>query len=227
MTKQSSDSIRIFLVDNHTLVRAGLSSILEGQPDFKIVGQAGNPNEALSLIASAKPDIILLEFDLKSGLTMDVIPEFLQSWNKARIILVTSLNDRKTHLQAVRSGVMGIVLKSQLQEVLFKAIRKVHLGEVWIDHSLIANLVIHSFHLGTEISEDPMDESVKQLSDREREIIQFIGRGMKNKQIAEQLFISDPTVRHHLSSIYRKLGVSDRLELLIFAQRYKLTNNLS
>jgi DNA-binding NarL/FixJ family response regulator len=225
MTKTSKEPIRIILLDNLALVRAGLRLIIESQPDMKVMGEGENLNEALSLIASSRPDIILLNHDPESGFGFDVFPEINKACNQARMILVTSSNDRQTYLQAVKHGVVGIVSKTQPPDALLKAIRKVHAGEVWIEHSLMADLVNHSFHgkNATAAQADPEADSIGQLSEREREIIQFIGRGMKNKQIASQLCIAETTVRHHLTSIYGKLGVSDRLELLVFAHSHKLT----
>jgi two-component system, NarL family, nitrate/nitrite response regulator NarL len=223
MNDLSINTIRIVILDNHILVRAGLRYIVESQPDLKVVGQAGNPNEALSLIASTQPDIILFEYDPKSGLSFEVFPDINKAWNQARLILVTGSNDRQIYLQAVQHGVLGIVSKTQPPDVLIKAIRKVHIGEAWIEHSVIANLVTNSFHGHSAPAADPDAEGIGLLSERESEIIQFIGRGLKNKQIASQLCIAETTVRHHLTRIYSKLGVSDRLELLIFAQVHGLT----
>jgi two-component system nitrate/nitrite response regulator NarL len=227
MTKTSIEPIRIILLDNQVLVRAGLCLIIESQPDMRVVAQASSPNEALNLIAEKKPDIILIEFDDEAGFNFEVLPDFTKSCSKAHMILVTGSNNNETFLQAVKFGVLGVVLKTQPPETLLKAIRKVHQGEVWIERSLIASLVTRSFHGKAGKAADPQAEVIQLLSKREREVIQFIGRGLKNKQIAEHLCISETTVRHHLTSIYSKLGVSDRLELLVFAQRHRLTQNPS
>lgn len=223
MDNFSADAIRIVILDNHTLVRAGLHFIIESQADMQVVGQTGDSNQALSLITSTKPDIILFEHDPENGLSFDFIPDILRCGNPARLMLVTGSNNRQTHLNAVQSGVLGIVPKTQSPDVLIKAIRKVHAGEVWIEHSLIANLVANSLNGSASMVVDPAVQSIELLSEREREVIQVIGLGLKNKQIADLLCIGETTVRHHLTSIYSKLGVSDRLELLIFAQRYNLT----
>ena len=222
MDDLSNHVIRIVILDNHILFRAGLRYIIEDQPDLKVVGQAGNPNEALTLIALTQPDIILLEYDPEIGFGFDVFPEINKAWPQARMMLVTGSKDRQTYLQAVKNGILGIVSKAQSPEVLLKAIRKVHLGEVWIEHSLIANIVTNSFQGQSDPVVDSVSEVINQLSEREREIIQFIGRGLKNKQIASQLCIAETTVRHHLTRIYSKLGVSDRLELLVFAHDHRL-----
>jgi DNA-binding NarL/FixJ family response regulator len=227
MPDLSKDTIKIVILDNQTLVRAGLKHIIESQPGMEVVGEAGNPNEGLDLIAAQKPDIILLELYPPVGLSLEVIPDLIKSWKKACIILVTNSDDREIYLQAVRNGVLGIVLKTQPPEVLLKAIRKIYSGEVWIERSLIANLVTSNAQGPQEYAEDPERKRIAELSDRERQIILLIGRGLKNQQIADNLFISESTVRHHLTSIYCKLGVSDRLELLVLAHRSGLTKSLS
>jgi len=165
----------------------------------------------------------LLEYAPESGLSFDVFPNMNNAWVQARMIMVTSSNDRLIYLQAVQNGVLGVVSKSQQPDVLIKAIRKVHAGEIWIEHSLIANFMIGSVHGVSTNGGNHTGDGIGQLSDREKEVIQYIGRGMKNKQIASQLCIGETTVRHHLTSIYGKLGVSDRLELLVFSQKHRLT----
>ena len=197
--------------------------MIESQPDLKVVAQAGNLNESLTLIASSRPDIILFEYDPGNGFGFDVISNLNQAWPPSRMILVTGSSDREIYLQAVQHGVLGIVSKTQSQDVLLNAIRKVHHGEVWVEHSLIAQLVTNSFQRVPLSAPDPGLAGIDQLSDRERGIIQYIGRGLKNKQIASELCIAETTVRHYLTRIYDKLGVSDRLELLIFAQEHRLT----
>ena len=214
-----TNAIRIVILDNHALVRAGLRLIIENQSDLKVVGQAGNLTEAMSLIALTRPNIILIEYDIENGFSFEIFQNIKNSWPLSRLILVTGSNDRQVYLQAVQHGVMGIVSKSQIPAVLIKAVRKVHLGEMWIEHSLIANLISMSFH-GPQTT-DPDANRIKLISEREREVIHFIGQGLKNKEIASQLCICEATVRHHLTSIFRKLGVSDRLELLVFLHNHQ------
>ena len=130
---------------------------------------------------------------------------------------MTIKNDFQICSQAIQMGVSGVVEQLQPPQVLLKAIKKVHCGEVWFERSLMANFLIslspvrHEFMLNNET------EHIAQLSDREHEVIQLIGEGLKNKIIADKLCIGETTVRHHLTSIYNKLGVSDRLELLVYA----------
>ena len=216
------EPIRVVILDNQTLVRAGLRLIVDSHADMKVVGEAGEATEGLEMVTCQKPDIILLKIDPAGRIGLEIIQKLLQASSRSRIILLARLDEAQVHLLAVQEGVLGIVLKTQPQEILIKAIRKVHAGEAWIERSMIANLLTGLTHAQLQIAQDPETERIAQLSSRERQVIQSIGQGLKNYQIAEQLSLSETTVRHHLTSIYRKLGVSDRLELLVYAHRYSL-----
>jgi len=218
----AKNPVRIAIFDNHALVRAGLRLLLENQPGMAVVGEAGSLTEALEVISNLKPDIILVDVNLPSESITDIIPCLIKAYEKARVILVTGSNNSQIHQQAVEDGVMGVVYKNQPPGTLFKAIEKVYAGEVWLERSMIANVLsrLSRNHQPSRISSEA--ESITQLSEREKQIIRLIGEGFKNKRISTQLCISETTVRHHLTSIYGKLGVSDRLELLVFAHRYGL-----
>lgn len=214
--------IRIAIFDNHTLVRAGLRALIESQPGLVVVGEAGNLTDALEINTTLKPEIVLVDLNLPTESIADIIPSLIKAHEKARLILVTGLSNAQIHQQAVEEGVMGVVFKSQPPETLFKAIEKVHAGEVWLERSMIANVLSRLSRNHQPVSVSSEAESITQLSEREKQIIRLIGEGFKNKRISTQLCISETTVRHHLTSIYGKLGVSDRLELLVFAHRYGL-----
>jgi DNA-binding NarL/FixJ family response regulator len=223
MMVSPDDLIRIAIIDNHTLVREGLRLIVENHTDMKVVGEEGGANDSLRLVKIQKPNIILFELNPLAGLSLELISALINVYPQTRVILVTSLEDPEIYLQAVQNGALGVVKTTQPAEVLIKAIRKVNLGEAWLDHMMISNLLTN-FALGRPPAPvDPEEESITQLSDRERQVIQLIGRGLKNQLIASHLCIGETTVRHHLTSIYSKLGVSDRLELLVFAQHNGLT----
>ena len=219
MKASSVDRIRIVIVDSHTLVRTGLRLILESKAGIKVVGEAGKVSEGLEIVANQKPDIILLKLDPFSSIGLDIIRKLSKASSCSRVILLAQPDEAQVLINAVQEGVLGIVLKTQPPEILIKAIRKVHAGEVWIERSMIANLLSGLTNAQRLVTQDPQTESITQLSQRERQVIQQIGQGRKNYQIAKQLSLSETTVRHHLTSIYEKLGVSDRLELLVFAHR--------
>ncbi len=213
MTK---DPIRILLIDRHALVRAGLRVLLESRSGLIVVGEASDSAEALTLAAKEDPDIILYESDEEHAESVDCIAELLAAARKARVVLVTGGRNTEVHHRAVRQGAIGIVFKDQPADVLFKAIEKIHAGEAWFDRTMVAN-VLTQFSRARNGPANPNAEKIATLSEREREIITLIGMGLKNKEIGERLYISEITVRHHLTSVFAKLGTADRLELVIYA----------
>jgi DNA-binding NarL/FixJ family response regulator len=222
MPRTDAKSIRILLIDDHELVRAGLRLLIGNQPEMKMIGETGDRAEALSLAASEQPNIILLDLDLGDANGLDLIPELTAAAAQARIIILTGVRDAELHQSAVRLGAMGVVLKSKAAEVLIKAISKVYAGEVWLDSTTTAKLLGELSRPRPKQPADPEAAKIATLTKREREIIPLVGEGLKNKQIADRLFISETTVRHHLASIFDKLGVSDRFGLIILAYRHGL-----
>lgn len=222
MTTSTNCPIRIVLLDEHVLVRAGLRHILGDQHNMEIVGEAGSIRDGLELVSNLKPDIILLELNLSGQADSEFIPSLYKASAESRIILVTGSGDPRVLQKVVEDGVVGVVFKSQSPEVLVKAIEKVWAGEVWLERSLIANVLTRLSRNQPVSQPDPELENFSRLSEREKEVVRLIGKGLKNKRISTELCISETTVRHHLTSIYNKLGVSDRLELLVYAHRYGL-----
>jgi two-component system, NarL family, nitrate/nitrite response regulator NarL len=219
MPAESKKPIRIVLLNNQTLVRCGLKLLIESQPDFKVVGEAGERNEALGLVSKEQPDVILLELNLAGAIDTDIILELNGVTTHSTILLISDECSTEYYIQAVQKGVVGLVNKQQQPAVLFKAIEKIHAGEIWLDRSLVASALSQMHRGRPSMPVDPEARKISLISCREREIISGIGEGLKNNQIAERLFISEVTVRHHLTSIFKKLGVSDRLELIIYAYR--------
>jgi len=220
MTNCPSEQLRILLIEDQLVIRAGLRLLIESQPGLQVVALAANREEALKFAACESPDLILLDLKLGEESGLAFLPELRAATPKARVLVLTSSKDVDVHRQAVRLGAAGIVLKDQEPELLIKAIRKVHAGEVWLDRTTTGNL----FHEMTQNSGDldPEQSKIQSLTDREFQVIKLIAEGLKNKEIAKRLFISETTVTHHLSSIFSKLEVSDRLELVIYAFAKKL-----
>ena len=214
--------IRIVILDSHTLVRAGLKLIINSHPGMKVIGEAGESKEGAEIVTSLKPDIILLTLDTAGNLSLEIIRELSKASSRSRIILLTQQDETQINLRAVQEGVLGVVFTTHPPETLIRAIQKVHAGEAWLERSMIANLISGMTNHQQLIAQDPVTECIAQLSPRERKVIQLIGQGYKNSLIAKQLCISETTVRHHLTSIYSKVGVSDRLELLVFVHRNNL-----
>ncbi len=210
--------IRILLVDNQTVVRSGVRRLLESRPELEVIGEAGIHADSIALATKEQPDLILITLNEDSDL--DILPELLTSSEESRVLILTSIRDPNLHQRAVRLGATGVVLKDTPPEILFKAISKVYLGEVWLSRTSTANVLTRLVRMNDEL--DAESKKISTLTQREREIVTLIGEGLKNKQIATRLFISEATVRHHFTSIFAKLEVSDRLELIIYAYRYGL-----
>jgi DNA-binding NarL/FixJ family response regulator len=211
--------IRVLLVDDHAVVRSGLRMLIENRSRVKVIGEAANPTDALAVASQAHPDVIVLDLDLGTDSGLDLLPKLLSVASEARVLVLTGVRDFEKHRKAARLGAVGLVQKDNAVEVLLTAIEKVYAGEIWFDRALLSSLITETVR--TDKKTDLELTKIATLTPREREIICVIAdSGLKNKQIAERLFISPTTVRHHLTSIFQKLCVSDRLELAIYAYRY-------
>ena len=222
MQNPIKEAIRILLVDDHVIVRAGLRMLIENHKGMVVVGEAGSRIDALAIAAREKPQVILLDLDMGNESGLDFLRELLDAAAGARVVMLTGVRDPEAHRRAVHLGAMGLVLKDKAAEVLIKAIEKVHAGEVWLDRSLTASVLSERSQADIGRKADPNTEKVASLTDREREIVSLVCQGLKNKQIADKLFISDATVRNHLTSILSKLEVSDRFELALYCYRHHL-----
>jgi two-component system, NarL family, nitrate/nitrite response regulator NarL len=215
-------SIRVLIIDDHGIVRAGLRMLLESQPGITVVGEAATCADALELATRAQPDVIVLDLDLGGENAVESIPALLQAAREARILILTGVRDSETHRQAIRHGAMGLVLKEKAAETLLQAIAKVRAGEVWLEPTMIARVLGDLTRSQTSPRTSPEAAKIATLTEREREVITLIGEGLRNKHIAERLYISEATVRHHLTSVFAKLNVSDRFELAIYAYQHGL-----
>jgi NarL family two-component system response regulator LiaR len=236
---------RILIIEDEEIVREGLSLLVGHQPGFRVVGLASTIKDALSIAERERPDVALLDIKLGNEDGIDCLPRMQAVSPKTRVLILTGLSDIETHYAAISQGAMGIVRKIEGPETLVNAIRKVLAGEVWLSSKLMTK-VVNDFrqaraNASTEapgeegaqtgvapalewrwpVSKRDEYEEVKiaRLTGREREVIELVGQGMRNQQIADKLCISVITVRHHLTSIFSKLEVGDRFELAIYSFR--------
>jgi len=225
MTEPQRKTIRIQIVDDHVLMRAGLRMLIESRPGMEVVAEAGTPQEALEGAGREQPDIILLDIDLNGRNGLDLLGELRRVAASARVLVVTGSRDTSDHARAMRLCAMGLVQKDKAAEVLIKAIEKVHAGEVWFERSLIGS-VCHEVlrENGGVGGELPAAGDNLALTVRERGIIELVCEGKKNKEIARRLDIKETSVNHYLTRVFEKLGVSNRLELILFAFRYGLVS---
>ena len=213
--------IRTVIVDDHKVVREGLRMLVETQDDMVVAAQAGTFAEALAAVEREKPDVVILDLDLGGVNIVDRLGEILSASKGTRVLVLTGVRDAQVHRRSLHLGAMGLVLKDQATATLLKAIRKVYAGEAWIEHSMTASLLAE-ISGGKEEKVDREAGKIASLSRREREIITVLCEGLSNKQIANRLFISESTVRNHVTSILGKLELSDRFELAIYSYRHGL-----
>jgi DNA-binding NarL/FixJ family response regulator len=242
------DKAGILIIEDEEIVREGLGLLVGHQPGFRVVGLASTIRDALAIAERERPDVALLDIKLGNEDGLDCLPRMQTVSPKTRVLILTGLSDIETHYAAVSQGAMGIVRKIEGPETLVNAIRKVLAGEVWLNSELMTKVVNDlrqaranasteapggegaktgaSPALGwpSPVSKRDEYEEVKiaRLTGREREVIELVGQGMRNQQIADRLYISVLTVRHHLTSIFSKLEVGGRFELAIYSFRHGL-----
>lgn len=224
MLSPPGQSIRLLLVDDHELVRTGLRMLVERHQAITVVGEAATCAQALEIAARERPDIILLDLDLGDESGLGVLRKLLAAASDARVILVTGLRSPDEHQRAVQLGAMGLVRKEQAADVLLQAIEKVYAGEVWLEPSLVARALgdMSRRRSAESAPVDPEQAKIGRLTRRERDVIVLVLEGLQNKQIAERLAISETTVSHHLTSVFGKLGLASRFDLIIYAYRHGL-----
>jgi two-component system, NarL family, nitrate/nitrite response regulator NarL len=219
--------IRIVVADDHPIFRDGLCKLLALEEDFEVVAQAQDGRQVLDVLQQYEPDILLLDLKMPGLDGLATLQRLQAAKNKTRVIVLTASDDKNEFVQAMKLGTSGIVLKQTATELLIKSIRKVHAGEIWLDSHTTA-AVIRQFVAADDAppipqpAAAPRERERSPLSQREREIVALVAQGFKNKEMAEKMFISEQTVKNHLHNIFDKLGVSDRLELALYA----IHNNL-
>jgi len=216
-------TIRILLVDDHKTMLWGLERLIQAEGEaFELVGSASDGLEAKALCAEFKPDIVLLDLDLKGSSSIDFLPALLEN-SATRVVILSANRDQATLAAAVKAGARGVVSKEAPTDDVLTAVKKVHGGELWLDQSLMQVL------LGQLVAPvpkaDPEAGRIASLTARERDVIGMIvqGKGALNKDLAERAFISERTLRNHLTTIYQKLDVANRLELYVYATKHGLS----
>ncbi|WP_406491407.1 response regulator transcription factor [Streptomyces sp. NBC_01604] len=205
MTEPPGPPLRILIVDDHTVVRAGLRALLEGEPDFDVVGETGDGNDAVRLVGGLRPDVVLMDLRLSevgaAGSRVDGIEatrRILAASRGVRVVVLTSYGSQADVLRAVEAGARGYVLKAGPPEELFRAVRAAAAGGMALAPEAAARVVGYTAEPGPGLSE------------REVEVVRLLARGHSNRAIAGALFLAEATVKTHLVRIYRKLGTENR-----------------
>ncbi len=212
-TKNQLGRIKIWVIANPQLVRECLGFFIEKNPQLELTGTTGFQSDWLKAASVTEADVVVIY--LESGDSAEVVGDLHDKVPKAKIVAIIDGDDLGCSMQVLKSGAVGIVRATQGANLLLEAIKKAHEGEIWLNQQLLTNLLENG-----GITKQPTRKiglANDSLTPREIEVISMIGKGLKSKVIADRLAISEATVRHHLSSIYGKLGVDDRLNLIIYA----------
>ncbi|MGF6824031.1 DNA-binding NarL/FixJ family response regulator [Microbacterium sp. ZKA21] len=210
--------IRVVLVDDQGLFRAGIRMLVDSQPDLEVAGEAGDGREALAVIAATRPDVVLMDIRMPVMDGLTATGELLAQPDPPKVVMLTTFDLDEAAAKAIRQGASGFLLKDADPEFLLAAIRTVHAGSSVIAASATRDLFAH-FAEETK----PVPASYGELTDREREIFALAARGLSNAEIATREFLSEATVKTHISRILTKLGLRDRVQLVVFAFEHGLT----
>ncbi len=218
-TPTAKRTIRVLIADDHPIVRDGLRRLLSLDEDIEVVGEAGDGREVLERVQALEPDVLLLDLRMPNMDGLTALQTLQHTNRKTRVIVLTASEDKNEFVQAMKLGCSGIVLKQTAPDLIAKSIRKVHSGEIWLDSHTTAAVMRQFATPGEAMAAASGGKSRERspLSTREREIVALVAQGYKNKEMAEKMFISEQTVKNHLHNIFDKLGVSDRLELALYA----------
>ncbi|MFE5124781.1 response regulator [Stenotrophomonas sp. NPDC087984] len=207
--------IRVFVLDDHEVVRRGLHDLLDAEPDIEVVGDAGTVDHALARGPALRPDVAILDVRLPDGDGITVCRELRSRMPDLACLMLTSFDDDDALLDAIMAGAAGYVLKQIKGSDLVSAVRTVASGQSMLDPATTARLM--STLRGDTAPQEPRDEVLAGLSPREREILVLIGDGLTNRQIGKRLFLSEKTVKNHISRLLAKLGVERRIQAAVLA----------
>jgi two-component system response regulator DevR len=206
---EPADTIRLFLLDDHEVVRRGIAELLAAVPGFEIVGEAGTAAEALARIPATRPDVAVLDARLPDGSGIDVCREVRSMMPSTYCLILTSYDDQEAVLASVLAGASGYVLKEVRTSGLVDAIRQVAMGRSLIDPAVISEV------MNRVMQASAGDKRLAELTDRERQVLDLIADGLTNRQIGEELFLAEKTVKNYVSSLLNKLGFERRTQAAV------------
>ncbi|MEI1373526.1 response regulator transcription factor [Nostoc sp. UHCC 0926] len=211
--------IKVLLVDDQSLIRQGLRVLLELEPDLEIVGEAENGEQAINLVAKFQPDVVLLDIRMPIMDGVAATREIQKRFAKTKILVLTTFDDDEYVSAALQNGAMGYLLKDTPSEELAVAIRAVYKGYTQLGPGIVKKLLTQFSHVALTQS-PPVPSSLAELTPREKEVLRLIATGASNREIAQQLYISEGTVKNHVTNILNRLNLRDRTQAAIWANTY-------
>lgn len=209
-------NIKVLIADDHDLIRQGLKTILSYEEDITVSGEASNGEEALTLIQLYKPDVLLIDINMPVMSGLDVLKKIKENQLPIKVLLLTVESDKKTIMDAIEIGADGYILKGSSNQELIDGIRRVYEDENYIDKSLVS--LLFKKVTAKEVKNSVLDE----LSRRDLEILYYISKGMSNKEIGDQMFLSEKTIKNNITRIFRIIDVRDRVQATIYAIEHKI-----
>ena len=221
MGERSNDAIRVLIVDDHGLFRRGLEVTLQLEPDIEVVGEAGDGGDALVKAQELLPDVVLMDVKMPRRGGIEACVAIKEAVPSARIVMLTMSDDEADLYEAVKAGASGYLLKEIRAEELAGSIRAVYEGQSLINPSLASKLLTE-FATMSRRTASPQSVPAPKLTNREMEVLRAVARGLNNREIAKELFISENTVKNHIRNILEKLQLHSRMEAVVYAVREKL-----
>lgn len=213
------NKIRVLIADDHSMVRQGLKQIIELEEDIEVIAQASNGEEAVKIAREITPDVILMDINMPVSNGLQALGELKQVQSSSKVIMLTIHQDKEYLFKALKIGAEGYILKDAEADVLIEAIRTVFNGQTYIQPNMTNELIKEYNRITMPENEKKEDNT---LTTREIEVLELIAEGMINKEIAKKLYISEKTVKNHVSNIFRKLDVSDRTQAAIYAFKHNM-----
>lgn len=220
-----TEPTKILIVDDHPAFRYGLRRLLESEPGFCVLGEAANGAEAIKLVGQLRPDVVLLDLAMRERSGLEVLGDIIALDSPARTIILTAMIEKGEIAQALKLGARGIVLKESATELIIESIRCVVRGRYWVGQENVSD-VVQLLHRLLPSKETKNHRESFGLTAREMEVVAAVVAGYGNKEIAQRLSVSEQTVKHHITNIFDKAGVSNRLELTLFAISHHLVDDV-
>jgi DNA-binding NarL/FixJ family response regulator len=222
-TERAGDSVRVVIADDHAMFRAGLRKLLESEPGWEVVGEAADGEAAVSQAVALAPDVLLLDVAMAGTDGLEALRRLSRKAVPVRSVLLTASVGRPEMVEALELGAKGVLLKTAATDLLFECLRAVVSGQHWVDRSPAPTQAEALARLGVGVPTDGPSSRPFGLTARELEIASLVAGGLSNKEIAARLGRSEETVKHHLTKVFEKTGVTSRVELALLAERRRLT----